>query len=414
MVQSLVQLLLEEDQNSRLAYEAADVVMLLTCNNPEQAGFMSQEGTPEGLLTLISRLLQASDALSDGDGAGMDTRDAQPKPHDSDAHKVNATSQLSSLKIGSDSALSLVHTLEKPRVSWSASSLQIVPGSPAILTLPNGQCSECAIPQSPSSLAELQSTCLKVCDTTHAAADVPYNRGEVPSTSAAAQPLTPGSHTFDKSLSIRKSPSRSLSATLSNSWVGSLVKRLGSTNSRNPSSDSMAAQPDSAQWAGRSTTPSPFASHYNSASPSAVHNQLGRSQSVRSESWDQPSSVRVRRKVYQPRHPSQALLRKIITATVQLVGGNPSCQGTFARLGAIALAQDVLTLAGKVGQTGGLVRAGADLVQCLSDGNPHAQQAFGQAGCVGQLLSLLQVPPPLPSATHTSALCCRAPCQKLS
>jgi len=124
---------------------------------------------------------------------------------------------------------------------------------------------------------------------------------------------------------------------------------------------------------------------------SSVQNQFGRSHSIRSDILTQPNSARFQRKTYQPRHPSQALLREVVTTAAHLVEGNPSRQGTLAGLGAVALTLDVLALASKVGPRGGLVGAGADLVRSLCDGNLPAQQAFGVAGSLGQLLLQLQV-----------------------
>ncbi|KAL0054103.1 hypothetical protein WJX82_003853 [Trebouxia sp. C0006] len=69
-----------------------------------------------------------------------------------------------------------------------------------------------------------------------------------------------------------------------------------------------------------------------------------------------------------------------------LIAGNTKLRGR----GAVTLCQDVLMLASKVGPKGGLVGAGADLVRSMSGGNLPAQRAFGVAGCLGQLLMLLQ------------------------
>ncbi len=398
-VQVLVQLL-QEDQTSRLAHEAAELLSTLTSNNSEQQDVMSQEGTLPGLMDLIRKLLQSSDALSDSaaDSNTHDTHlDSLSVSVDLVPRNTAVRSHLTSLQVGSSSELLPAQSLDKPTVSWSMSSIQIAPGSPAILTLPNGQCSECAIPKSPSGLAESDCSGLRPSiDTARAdaASGTTNNRGGHASTSAAAEPLTPVSRTFAKPLSLKKSPGRSLSTSLSNSWVGSLVKRLGSTKSHDPAQGNMAAQPDSFHPA--NTTISPFKSLASSPMSSSVQNQLGRSQSIRSDTLTQPNSARVHHKTYQPRHPSQALLREVVTTAAHLVEGNPSRQGMLAGLGAVALSQDVLMLASKVGPKGGLVVAGADLVRSMSDGNLPAQQAFGVAGSLGQLLLLLQVSECLP------------------
>ena len=383
--------MLQQDQTSRLAYEAAELLTTLTSNNAEQLDVMSQEGTLPGLVDLIRRLLQSSDALSDS-AADSNRHDAH---HDSLSGSDDLVSQ--NTAVGSHlSSLQVerlpVQSLDKPTLSWSLSSIQIAPGSPAILTLPNGQCSECAIPKSPSALAESDSTGLRpYVATAHAdaASGTTSNRGGHASTSAAAEPLTPVSRTFAKSLSLSKSPGRSLSTSLSSSWVGSLVRRLGSTKSHRSAHDNMAAQPDLFHQA--DTTICSSESLASSPMSSSVQNQFARSQSLRSDILTQPNSARLHRKTYQPRHPSQALLRDVVTTAALLVEGNPSRQGTIAGLGAVALTLDVLALASKVGPRGGLVGAGADLVRSLCDGNLPAQQAFGLAGSLGQLLLQLQV-----------------------
>jgi len=329
-VQALVQLL-QQDQTSRLAYEAAELLTTLTSNNAEQLDIMSQEGTLPGLMDLIRKLLQSSDALSDSaaDSNRPDTHhDSLSVSDDVVPQNTAVGSHLSSLQVGFASETLPAQSLDKPTLSWSLSSIQIAPGSPAILTLPNGQCSECAIPKSLSALAESDSTGLRpYVDTAHTdtASGTTNNRGGQASTSAAAEPLTPVSRTFAKSLSLRKSPGRSLSTSLSNSWVGSLVKRLGSTKSHDPAQDNMAAQPDLFHQADTSICSSK--SLASSPMSSSVQNQFGRSHSIRSDILTQPNSARFQRKTYQPRHPSQALLREVVTTAAHLVEGNPSRQG---------------------------------------------------------------------------------------
>ena len=392
VVQILVELL-QQDQTSRLALEAAELLTMLTNNNAEQQGVMSQGETLPGLVNIITKLLQASDALSDSAAdSGIHATQLEGVSMSADlvAQHAAVRSHLTSLKVGSNSQLLSGQSLDKPKVSWSGSS--IAPGSPAILTLPNGQCSECAIPKSPSGLAESGLSGLRPSvdiEYADAASGTTHNRGGHASTSAAAETLTSVSCTFAKSLSLKKSPGRSLSTSLSNSWVGSFIKRLGSTTSHDPAQDNMAAQPDSLPQA--NTAISPLRCLATSPTSSSVHNQFGRSQSIMSDTLTQPNSARVEHRTYQLRHPSQALLREIVTTAAHLVEGNPSRQGMLAGRGAVTLCQDVLMLASKVGPKGGLVGAGADLVRCMSGGNLPAQRAFGVAGCLGQLLMLLQV-----------------------
>ncbi len=392
VVQILVELL-QQDQTSRLALEAAELLTMLTNKDAEQRGVMSQGETLPGLVNILRKLLQASDALSDSaanSGIHATQLDGVSMSADLVAQHAAVRSHLTSLKVGSNSQLLSGESLDKPKVSWSGSS--IAPGSPAILTLPNGQCSECAIPKSPSGLAESGLSGLRPSvdiEYADAASGTTHNRGGHASTSAAAETLTSVSRTFAKSLSLKKIPGRSLSTSLSNSWVGSFIKRLGSTTSHDPAQDNMAAQLDSLPQA--NTAISPLRSLATSPTSSSVHNQFGRSQSIRFDTLTQPNSARVNHKTYQLRHPSQALLREIVTTAAHLVEGNPSRQGMLAGLGAVALCQDVLMLASKVGPRGGLVGAGADLVRSMSDGNLPAQRAFGVAGCLGQLLMLLQV-----------------------
>lgn len=395
VVQILVQLL-QQNQTSRLALEAAELLSTLTSSDAEQRDIMSQGETLPGLVNLIRKLLQASDALSDSaanSNVCATQLDSVSMSADLVAQHAAVTSHLTSLKVCSSSQLLSGQSLDKPKVSRST----IAPGSPAILTLPNGQCNECAIPKSPSGLAESDLSGLRPSvdiEYADAASGTTNNRGGHASTSAAAETLTPVSCTFAKSLSLKKSPGRSLSTSLSNSWVGSFIKRLGSTTSHEPAQDNMAAQPDSLPQA--NTAISPLRSLASSPMSSSIHIQFGRSQSIRSDTLTQPNSARAQHKNYQPRHPSQALLREIVITAAHLVEGNPSRQGILAGLGAIALSQDVLMLASKVSPTGGLVGAGADLVRCMSDGNLPAQQALGVAGSLGQLLMLLQVSGALP------------------
>ncbi|KAL0024042.1 hypothetical protein WJX77_011314 [Trebouxia sp. C0004] len=390
VAQTLVQLL-QQDQTSRLALEAAELLTMLTNNNAEQRDVMSQGVTLPGLVNLIRRLLQASDALSEiaaNSNIHATRLDGISMSADLVAQHAAVRSQLTSLKVGSSSPLPSRQSLDKPKVSWSG--LSIAAGSPAILTLPNGQCNECAIPKSPSGLAESDSSGLSPSidmECADAASGTTNNRGGHVSTSAAAETLTPGCRTFANSLHLKKSPGRSLSTSLSNSWVGSFMKRLGSTTSHDPAQGKLAAQPDSLPEANTSTAISTLRSL---ASSPMSQNQFGRSQSMRSDTLTQPDSARFDHKIYQARHPSQVLLREIVTTAAHLVEGNPSRQDMLAVLGAVALSQDVLMLASKVGPRGGLVGAGADLVRCMSDGNIAAQQAFGVAGSLGQLLLLLQ------------------------
>ena len=399
VVQTLVQLL-ETDQTSRLAYEAADLLTVLTTSTLHQQGVALQAAPLHGLISLTRKLLQASDALSDSPLAerrnALDVSELDgTAASDQLAASNSFRSQLSSLKIGSRSDQLPPSGLEQPRLSWSASSLLLVPGSPPILTLPNGQHCECAIPKSPPAFADTDLTGLRLpADAPHAAAasavDVGCNQDGLASTSASTQFPTPISRTFTRAPSIQKNSSRALSASLSGSWIGSLVKRLRSANAQDPGQEGKTPHPESARQPDPSTTLSPFASPVTSPkSPSAL-NHFARSQSVKSESL-LSNSARANKKTYQPRHPSQTLLKAVVTAMAHLIEGDPHHQSTIAELGAIALAQDLLTLAGNVGMQGGLFGVAADLVRCLSNNNPTAQKAFGHAGSVGQLLSLLQV-----------------------
>lgn len=387
VVKMLVKLL-QEDYSSRVAYEASELLTLLTEENEEQVGLGSDTETLECMLDLIKTLLQASDALSEGDVP------SRMKAGAADSASVELLmSKLSNLKVNTPSAgtappsgTSLALT-DKPRVSWSAATVEAKPGLPAILTLPNGDCAEVSVPQSPlagaeSGLSHSSSTADRNQQTDSSSFPTSNDAGRVASMSSPHAPAAGSNYPVTHS-----GPARSVS-----NRFGSLLKKLGSINLRNSSSTADADQPQSAldslglpvpSWAPGAASPAS-----SSCTPFSV--AFARSQSFKSDILQPGAAVKP---AFQPRHPSQAILRAVVMATANLLSSDLAAQETLIELGAVRAIHDVLVLAGSVGLQGGLAKAGAHLVKSLSNGNPVAQEAFGEAGSVHQLLSLLLVSP---------------------
>lgn len=368
-VVKMLVMLLQQDHSCRLAFEASELLTLLTGECEEQAGLAADTETFKCMLDLIKTLLQASDALS---AADVHSRSITPT---ADLASVPPLmSKLSNLKVTPPSAGAMpasVALLDRPRVSWSAASVEAKPGLPAILTLPNGDCAEVSVPQSPLGVAEsgLNHTLAfeTSTDAGHVASRYPH-----------------GSAIDSKDPNAPNSPSRSVS-----NRFGNLLKRLGSINLRSSGSTGDADQPQSATETGLplsarvSSGVSPASSV---CTPFSV--AFARSQSIKSDIFQPGTAVKP---AHQPRHPSQAILRAVVTAMANLLSSNPAAQETLIESGAVAVIHDVLVLAGSAGLQGGLAKAGAHLVKALSSGNPAAQEAFGELASVPQLLSLLLV-----------------------
>lgn len=379
-VVKMLVMLLQEDHTSRVAYEASELLTLLTGEYEEQPMLAADTETLNCMLDLIKTLLQASDALSEAD---MNSRSTAGT---ADLAPVQLLmSKLSKLKVtpaSAGDAPASVEPTEKPRVSWSTASVEAKPGLPAILTMPNGDCAEVSVPQSPLAPAEsgLSHTSAASRNQLTGAAplEASIDAGHV------ASRYSHGSTVDNKDLNPPNSPSRSVSHRF-----GSLLKKLGSINLRSSSSTGDADQPQSATETGLPVSARVLGGVSPASSvctPFSV--AFARSQSIKSDTFQPGTAVKP---AYQPRHPSQAILRAVAMAMAGLLSSNPAAQQTLIELGAVAVVHDVLVLAGSVGLQGGLAKAGAHLVKALSNGNPVAQEAFGGLASVHQLLSLLLV-----------------------
>ena len=387
MVQSLV-MLLQDDHSSRVAYEASELLTMLTGQGHQQEQLACEAETLQSLVALIKSLLQASDALSDRVADDNLTRTAVITNDISSAQPP--MSKLSTLKIPSPSvdaanaSMTPSQPVSKRLISRSASSVEAKPGSPVILTLPNGQHSEISVPQSPAAAAEsdpthLTSALLRSQSTAAQALGVSAEPGHITHRTLDSQALQSSS----SGVSMPSNASRSLSS----KWFGSFLKRLGSVNSRN-SSQVDVNQPQLDAEAGLHASLGIPAALSPTLSASTVFSlELARSQSIKSDAL----STAMAKQRHQPRRPSQTVLRAGIVALANLLSSNPGAQGKLIACGAVVLTQDVLTLAGNVGLQTGLASAGADLVKSLSTGNAAAQEAFGNAGSIGQLVSFLLV-----------------------
>lgn len=396
--------LLQEDYSSRVAYEASELLTLLTGENEEQVGLRSDIETLECMLDLIKSLLQASNALSEVNDS------SRSKAGTADSAQL-LMSKLSNLKVNTPSAGGTappsgtpLAALDKPRVSWSTASVEAKPGLPAILTLPNGDCAEVSIPQSPlagaeSGLSHTSSAADRTQLADSASFPTSYDAGRLASVSFSHGPAVGSEES-----KAHSAPARSVS-----NRFGSLLKKLGSINLRNSSSTADTDPGQSAveplglavpAWPPGAVSPAG-----SSCTPFSV--AFDRSQSFKSDILQPSAAVKP---AYQPRHPSQAILRAVIMAMANLLSSDLAAQETLSELGAVGAVHDVLVLAGSVGLQGGLAKAGAHLVKSLSNGNSVAQEAFGEAGSVHQLLSLLLVSLPY---RHTCDCPSRAPCHTI-
>ena len=383
VVKMLVKLL-QEDYSSRVAHEASELLTLLTGENEEQVAISSDTEILNCMLDLIKTLLQASNALS---GADVHIRSKAGAADSASAELL--MSRLSNLKVNTPSAGTAppsgtpLASLEKPRVSWSAVTVEAKPGLPAILTLPNGECAEVSVPQSPLAGAESGLSHTSSAADRNQLTDLGSSQTSRDAGRVASMAFPHGPVVGSEEPRAHSGPTRSVS-----NRFGNLLKKLGSINLRNSSSTADAEQTQSAvdslglpvpSWA--PGAPSPASS---SCTPFSV--ALAQSQSFKSDMLQPGTAIKP---AYQPRHPSQAILRAVAMAMANLLSSDLAAQQT--KLDAVSASHDVLVLAGRVGLQGGLAKAGAHLVKSLANGNPAAQAAFGEAGSVHQLLSLLLV-----------------------
>ena len=387
-VVKILVMLLQEDYSSRVAYEASELLMLLTEESDEQAGLAGDTVTLECMLELIRTLLQASDALSDTDACAYSMR-TPAAPADMASLQSLIQSKMSNLKVPPLSAGPTTATViasqssDQPRVSWASTSVEAKPGLPVILTLPNGVCNEVSVPQSPSACAEPGVS----HDSSAAARNQSTGRPSLEASMEwghAASIYPRGTAVPSKGLDTPSSPGKSVS-----NRFGSLLKKLGSIHLRSSGS----AGPDQPQSltapSDHIPTSAPGAASPASSSCTPLSVAFARSQSIRSDSF-QPGAAAVKT-AYQPRHSSQAVLRAVVMAMANLLSSNPGAQESLIKLGAVGVIHDVFVLAGSVGLQGGLAKAGAQLVKSISSDNPAAQEAFGNTLAVHHLLNLLLV-----------------------
>ena len=376
-------MLLQEDYSSRVAYEASELLTLLTGECEENLQLPADTETLKCMLDLIKALLQASDALSEAD------EHSSSKAETADLASVQLlTSKLSKLRVAPPSAgdapASVVPlaTTEKPRVSWSTASVEARPGLPAILTLPNGDCAEVSVPQSPLATAESGISHTSAASRNQLTGMAPLETSIDTGHVAIRYPLGPADDSKD--LNTPNSPNRSVS-----NRFGNLLKKLGSINLRSSSSTGDGDQPQSATQTGLPSSaraPGGISPVSSVCTPFSV--AFARSQSIKSDIFQPGTAVKP---AYHPRHPSQAILRAVVMAMANLLSSNAAAQDTLIESRAVGVIHDVLVLAGRAGLHGGLAKAGAHLVKALSSGNPLAQEAFGNLASVHQLLSLLLV-----------------------
>lgn len=379
-VVKILVMLLHEDYSSRVAYEASELLTLLTEEHEEQPGHTVDVETLECMLDLIKALLQASDALSDAADACLHDTSKATVPAGL-ASAPSLMSKLSTLKGAPSGGSTAASAAEKPRISWSTASIEAKPGYPAILTLPNGDCQEVSVPQSPSAGAESPHS------TSAAASDQPTSMSLM---KAPLQSEYSGSGYPSESARTSKdaSLSRGLGRSVSSKF-GSLLKRLGSINLHSSSSSGNAEGTEQPQWQAEAGLPisarTPSAVSPAASACTVLSAALAGSQSFTSEAFSAAAKT-----ANQPRHPSQTILRAVVMATASLLSSNPAGQEALVNLGAVGVIHDVLMLAGSVGLQSGLAKAAAILVKSINAGNPDAQEAFGDTATIHQLLFLLQ------------------------
>ena len=398
--------LLQDNINSRLAFDAADILTALVSNSADAFRRNPKSQVLGQLVSVTKQLLHTCDALTDDAPLGCPLQSLDGVAANVELSGINSErsgySELESIKEDS------VEALQPPAAPFSqalsdtpsrafarSASLKLQPGLPPVVTRADGQHSEAAMPKTPH-LPSPEPIPPTDADTASTA-----NRGGTASTSYL------GRTSKDISWLSSSQPSSSIPATVSSSsrslsrsqsagstWMGGLLKRIGSIRSQ--SSDSTTG-PGSVPYLQRSASfqqsqlkasvLSPFASFSERPnSPPALHTPtpIHMPEPAAALNW-------IPRKSSCPRHPSHPILQAVVAAMAKCIGGHPSYQAQAQHLGCAALALDVLSLAGKVGVKGGLAAPAADLIKGLAENNGQCQQTLGQAGAVGQLLAVLKV-----------------------
>lgn len=389
--------LLQNNLETRLAFDAADILTALTADESEQLKYDPGSQTLKQLVLVTRDLLHTCDALTDD--APTEQADTT---HDGIAASVQLSgihsehsgrSELDSIKEDSGGGLlpaaapySQALSDTPARAFARSASLKLQAGLAPIMTRPDGQHSEAAMPRTPHLPAPRPSV------PQDKDSDCIGNRGGTASTSYSSRSSRdiswlPAGQT---GLSFPPSTDRGLSRSQSSggSWMGGLLKRISSIRSQSSTANTPAADLQRTVSFQQPNVPtlSPFASlTEHSVSPRASYT---------------PTAVQVPpsaalvwtpRKPSCPRHPSHPLLQAVVTALAKVIGGHPSYQAEAQRLGCAGLVLDVLSLGARVGVRGVLAAPAAKLIKSLSEGNAHWQQLLGNAGAVGQLLAILQV-----------------------
>lgn len=398
--------LLQDNINSRLAFDAADILAALVTNGADSFRQNPKSQMLGQLVSVTKQLLHICDALTDDAPLGCHRHSLDGVATNVDLSGISSErsghSELESIKEDSVKALQLPAApfsqalSETPSRAFARSaSLKLQPGLPPIVTRADGQHSEAAMPKTPY-LPSPEPTPPTDADTASTA-----NRGGAASTSHL------GRTSKDISWLSSSQPSSSIPATVSSSsrslscsqsggstWMRGLLKRIGSIRSQSSANTTgPGSVPDLRRSASfqqsqlKASVLSPFASFSErpisppaSHTPTAIHMPTP----TATLNW-------VPRKPSCPRHPSHPILQAVVAAMTKCIGGHPSYQAQAQQLGCAALALDVLSLAGRVGVKGGLAAPAADLVKDLAEGNGQCQQTLGQAGAVGQLLAILKV-----------------------
>ena len=368
--------LLHKNHTGRLAYEAADLLETLTRHDPDHSAVLLEIEPLQDLISLIWTLLQAAGALSSTD-AGAPA--IQVAPHaDDTAPLMPVLTRLGTLKHASSPAESSAapqmpsQSTERHQPLSPTCSVEAKAGSAAILTRPDGQCSEVAVPQSPSTASQTGLISPTQLGSQQKGAKLHASSsqlGPIPVTLMSGQALShPGPDGTPRS------------NTASRNWFHGFLTRLGSVSSHNSSELETHQQ--------QLGTNQALLTAKSLSLSTAFSRELAHIDSVTS---DLPAAAVVRRTRPSSHASSHAVLRSAVMSMANVASSNSVAQQALIQLGAVSLSQEVLSLAGKEKLDVGLATASAALVRSLSSGSPAAQQAFGTTGAIGQLLTYAQV-----------------------
>lgn len=408
--------LLHENTDTRLAPDAADILTALTTTDSSETFLQPSSELLQQLVFVTKQLLRSCDALNEDapvadcsqDGIAVSVELSGMKSGHSERSELSSIKEEPSQGLQPPAAPFSQTLGETPARAFAQSaSLKLQAGLPPIMTRPDGQHSEAAMPVTPH-LPSPEPNAPKDTDP-----GLTTNRGGAASTSGRPSKDFGWSGSGQTSSSFPASssstPHRSLSRSQSigSTWVGSLLKRISSIRSQNSAealdlgTGANLRHTVSFQPSQTTSALSPFALFTESKqSPAASHTPTA-------VQMPQPSTPLswVPRKPSCSRHPSHPILDATVTALAKCVGSHPAYQGQAQQLGCTPLALDVLSLGRRVGVKGGLVAPAANLIRSLAEGNSQCQHLLGQAGAVGQLLALLQVEPNHPLHGYLVCVC---------